>query len=320
MGSAVVKHFSSDRRDKKVAGKVLSANINPRNDESKDDIFANIPKKDHLKPIERMPDEKEPDVEYECPLAHLNTRVVLSTVTKQSMLLQKMPDGTERQVKCLYHLHFLPNKQLMTKTIPLNIVDQKHQANELTRKLLCDIGGGDRIRELCTRFYARFFMDTQLSPFFFDDDGATRHGKRLGDWIVEKFGEGEPWSDSGRWGMREPSHHAAWSSESREMSKQGKRFKLDDCRVWMRVHFWAARELGLHEHKVFWEYYVSFIKHFMAIYERSAPQYAEEDSCWSAYPDNIEKYIAAGNCMTDVIGIGRYESTPESIAFCEHCR
>jgi hypothetical protein len=37
----------------------------------------------------------------------------------------------------------------------------------------------------------------------FMDDGAEAHGKRLGDWIIEKMGgEGHPWTDSGRLGQR----------------------------------------------------------------------------------------------------------------------
>ena len=66
---------------------------------------------------------------------------------------------------------------------------------------MADIGGGDKIREACTRFYAHVFEDFQLDKFMFMDDGAEMHGKRLADWIIEKMGgEGTPWSDSGREG------------------------------------------------------------------------------------------------------------------------
>lgn len=42
----------------------------------------------------------------------------------------------------------------------------------------------------------------------FEKDGAEMHGKRLADWIIEKMagdiqgGEGKPWTESGREGMR----------------------------------------------------------------------------------------------------------------------
>jgi len=57
-----------------------------------------------------------------------------------------------------------------------------------TKDLLKDIGGGGRIRSMCTRFYAKAFKDSVLSKFMFETDDAKAHGKRLGDWIVEKMG------------------------------------------------------------------------------------------------------------------------------------
>ena len=60
---------------------------------------------------------------------------------------------------------------------------------------------------------------------------------------------------------------------------------LDDARVWMRLHFWACREVGLFSGGVeadvvsnkpptqlkldFQNYYERFIGHFMRIYERA---------------------------------------------------
>ena len=34
-------------------------------------------------------------------------------------------------------------------------------------------------------------------------------------------------------------------SPKRDAAQFGQHFKLDDCRVWMRLPFWAAREAGL---------------------------------------------------------------------------
>ena len=75
------------------------------------------------------------------------------------------------------------------------------------------------------------------------DDGAEAHAKRLADWVIEKMGgEGKPWTESGRYGMRQPSHHQAWNSSKRHPSVRGRHFDLVDTRIWMRLHFWAGRE------------------------------------------------------------------------------
>jgi hypothetical protein len=208
---------------------------------------------------------------------------------------------------CPFHKHRVPQDyQLKSATIPVVIRNGSHQVSEGTANLLHDIGGGDRIREMCTRFYARAFEDFTIQPFFFADDGATEHGQRLADWIIQKMGgEGEPWTASGRWGMRQQSHYAAWNSSKRHPSVRGEHFKLDDARIWMRIHFWAGRECGLHEHEGFWNWYVGFIEHFIAVYERKAPRYAVEDASWSENPANIMAYQLAGNRMLDVIGMGR---------------
>lgn len=96
-----------------------------------------------------------------------------------------------------------------------------------TAELLRSIGGGDVIRELCTRFYARAFQDAHIAEFFYRPDGATEHGKRLADWVIEKMGgEGTPWQDSGRTGFRQPSHFQSFSNDKRPAERQGKAFKL----------------------------------------------------------------------------------------------
>ena len=57
---------------------------------------------------------------------------------------------------------------------------------------------------MTTRFYAHVFEDQELRKFIFEGDGAAAHGKRIGDWIVEKMGgEGDVWTDAGRGDMRQ---------------------------------------------------------------------------------------------------------------------
>merc|ERR1719497_235799 len=103
---------------------------------------------------------------------------------------------------------------------------------------------------------------------------------------------------------RSSAHFAAWHSPKREAHKWGQHFKPDDARVWMRLHFWAAREAGLFEpqHSAFMSYYVRFIAHFISVYSSKAPPFTRESARWSASQQNIDRYLANGNLMGDVIG------------------
>ncbi|KAG1655425.1 hypothetical protein FOA52_009096 [Chlamydomonas sp. UWO 241] len=137
----------------------------------------------------------------------------------------------------------------------------------------------------------------------FEEHDAVAHGKRLGDWTVQKLGgEGSPWSDSGREGMRSTAHVLAWDSPHRPKEDRGRRFTLSDCRVWMRLHFLACREAGLADHAEFFDFYVDVIQHFVGVYERSASPYAQESAAWSADPANVQRYRDDGCKMVDVLG------------------
>ena len=138
---------------------------------------------------------------------------------------------------CPHHAlqHRRPSPPQLIAPVPLTVLAGTHTRSPATAALLADIGGGDRVRAMTTRFYAYFHSDTHLQQFRFEADGPAAHGTRLGDWIVEKMGgEGEPWAKSGRTGMRQPSHSRAWHSSARQTAARGRRFKLDDCVVWMR--------------------------------------------------------------------------------------
>jgi len=228
----------------------------------------------------------------ECPFANLTYEIDL----KEMKINNTKESNT---VGCPFHNHSIPNTfKLQTVFSPDVTFDEEYSS-----QILKDIGGGDRIREFCTRFYAHAFLDLHIKPFFFMDDGATSHAKRLADWVIEKMGgEGKPWSDSGRYGIRQETHARAWYSQKREPKKRGQRFKLDDSRIWMRLHFWAARQCGLSEHKVFWEWYQNFIEEFIGVYESQAVYYVSQDASWSASEKNIKTYIDNGYKMSDVIG------------------
>ncbi|KAH9070448.1 hypothetical protein Ae201684P_002806 [Aphanomyces euteiches] len=203
--------------------------------------------------------------------------------------------------KCPFHAHTPSPPPKVTSSIDLIVQRTTFLGSTDTAALLRAIGGGDKIRECCTRFYARAFLDKQLQPFFFEEDGATRHGQRLADWIIEKMGgEGTPWTDSGRYGMRQPSHYKAWNSKKRDVAVRGDHFNLVDTRTWMRLHFWAARECELHNHKAFWAWYIRFLQHFVAIYERRAVPFAFHDANWAANTANIDAYLENDHKMIDL--------------------
>ena len=107
---------------------------------------------------------------------------------------------------------------------------------------------------------------------------------------------------------RSSAHFAAWHSPKRAPSVWGEHYHLDDCRVWMRLHFWAAREVGLFaDHPAFMDYYVRFIGHFVSVYERLAPPFARESARWSADPANVEAYLDTKQ-MPDVVGVSPREA------------
>jgi truncated hemoglobin YjbI len=191
--------------------------------------------------------------------------------------------------------------------VPINLEANTFTANEDSIALLRDIGGSDRIMQMTTRFYSHAFEDFTLDKFMFEKDGAANHGQRIGSYIAQKMGgEGDLWSKGlGRHGMRAPSHAKAWHNLKRKRRDRGIRFKQDDCRIWMRLMFWSAREVGLDKHKAFFRWYVGFIGHFITVYEASARHFAKESADWSAKPENIDKYIKDGKKMVDVIGVGR---------------
>jgi len=207
------------------------------------------------------------------------------------------------------------------KFVPLNVVvngqSRKHKANSQTRELLRSIGGLPTLLRFTTIFYKKAFVDPHLDQFIRKHEDP--HGERFATWIAEKMGEGTPWTDARMTRPRDmmqigrqvhevaydrsSAHFAAWHSPKREAHKVGEHFKPDDARVWMRVHFWAAREAGLFEpqHAAFMDYYIRFIGHFISVYSSKSPPFTRESARWSADPRNIEQYVASGNRMTDVI-------------------
>ena len=157
-----------------------------------------------------------------------------------------------------------------------------------------------------------------ISKFVADQDDP--HADRLSNWIAEKMGDKtQPWSSErkmrcpvantkklGDGSMhfvhdRQSAHWAAWHSPNRPPEELGRRFKLPDTRVWMRLMFWSMRETGvLEKYPEFGEWFLKFIAHFIAIYESTAPPYALESMMWSEEEHHITSYRENFNRMKDL--------------------
>jgi len=273
-----------------------------------------------------------------CPITGLSadgTEPKQEILTAEAALaeLQADPDiAEERQMLELSSSR--PQKSLQVKAvapspqrpfaplqrIPVNVVNGTHKSNSATKQLVRSIGGLPALRNFTEIFYQRCFADPHIDKFLRRHDDP--HGERFATWIAEKFGDGTPWtnerrnrpSDTMQFGRghaeevafdRSSAHFAAWHSPKREAHKWGQHFQPDDARVWMRLHFWAMRESGLFEQQyaAFTDYYMRFIGHFISIYSSKSPPFVRDSARWSADPANIERYLASGNCMADVIDV-----------------
>lgn len=184
---------------------------------------------------------------------------------------------------------------------------------------LIDQVGLDGLQKMTDCFYQKAFQDATLDQFI--NSHSDPHGSRFSKWIHQKLSGSAVWDKERRTRSRKPklvggglhehvvhdrssAHVAAWYSSKRPEQDQGRHFKLDECRVWMRLHFWAMRETGLTETApAFADYYVRFIGHFMNVYEGTAPMFARESARWSSNPANTQKYVADGRRMNDVLGL-----------------
>jgi len=201
--------------------------------------------------------------------------------------------------------------------VPLNVRGQSHKASHETRSLVRAIGGLPMLRRFTGVFYKKCFADPHVDQFI--RKHTDPHGERFACWIAEKLGDGTPWTDERKHREhdtmkignqvhevaydRSSAHAAAWNSPKREPHKQGQRFQPEDARVWIRLHFWSMREVGLFEpqHAAFMDYYTRFIGHFISVYSGKSPPFTRESARWSEDAANIEKYRFSGNLMTDVI-------------------
>lgn len=121
--------------------------------------------------------------------------------------------------------------QTVRHAVTVTILYGSMAATEDTKALLADVGA-DRIISMTGRFYEKMFADKHLQKFVRKPDDP--HADRLGSWIIEKMGGGPVWTSRRPPDARTKAHRDAWTSPRREPEKHGRRFKLDDCRAWMR--------------------------------------------------------------------------------------
>lgn len=174
-------------------------------------------------------------------------------------------------------------------------------------------GGVEGMIKLASIFYEKAFDNPHLDKFI--RSHRDPHGERLGKWIAQKLDpELDVWTQDletreqkeivlagGKRHVvsdRTSAHVAAWNSVKRPAEEVGRRFKVDDCRIWMRLMFWSARELKLMDKKEFTREFIPLISHFIAVYERQAPFYVQDSIDWSASAKNIGAYEDAGCIMT----------------------
>ncbi len=193
-----------------------------------------------------------------------------------------------------------------------------HKPSEGSRALIENEVSLTDLEAMTTKFYELAFQDETLDKFI--RSHSDPHGSRFAKWIHQKLPGSNIWDmdrrsrdltpktvAGGRTAVvhdRSSAHAAAWYSPKRPANEVGRHFKLDECRVWMRLHFWAMRQSGIVEKSPsFTDYYVRFIGHFVSVYERSATKFARESFRWSADPNNTEKYIKDGRKMKDVLDV-----------------
>ena len=198
-----------------------------------------------------------------------------------------------------------------------------HQVSDASAKLINEEVTLADLEKMTTLFYDKAFQDSTLDSFIRSHDDP--HGSRFAKWIHQKLSGSTVWDDDRRSRDLEPvelagghrhvvhdrssAHVAAWYSPKRPSHQVGRHFELDECRVWMRLHFWAMRESGIMEKSPsFADYYVRFIAHFVRVYENSAPPFARDSLRWSESPERIAQYIQNGRKMNDVLGITESEA------------
>ncbi|EJK65659.1 hypothetical protein THAOC_13456 [Thalassiosira oceanica] len=214
-------------------------------------------------------------------------------------------DGVEEKVE--------NDEPVPFRYIPVVMQGNKQVPTTDSAALVDEIGGLPSLLGMTSSFYDKAFQDATLDRFI--RSHADPHGERFSKWIHAKLTGSDVWNEDRRARVHEPvhdrtsAHVAAWHSPKRPASERGRHFKLDECRVWMRLHFWALRDaIGETTSPSFVDFYVRFIGHFIRVYEGAAPAFARDSYRWSADRKNISEYIKNGRKMRDVLGLSLSEA------------
>lgn len=238
--------------------------------------------------------------------------IILEAQTLANMSIQKNSPRSERTAT------LSATATRPYRFIPLRLDGSSFQGDQDTAELLEEIGGVETLKAITDVFYKKAFADPHLDQFILSHNDP--HFERLANWIAEKMDPsnkiwtaerltrtGPPHQCAGgtiRVTDRSSAHAAAWHCTKRDVEVQGDHFQLHDARVWMRLMFWSAKEVGVFQRSpTFESWYVRFIAHFVRVYEGKAPPFARESFRWSMSTENIEAYLASGRVMgEDVLG------------------
>eukprot|EP00980_Cylindrotheca_fusiformis_P010452 scaffold2322_cov135-Cylindrotheca_fusiformis.AAC.11 len=212
------------------------------------------------------------------------------------------------------------NEPLPYQFVPLKMGGRggTHRTSEGSKALIEKEVAFEDLKKMTTLFYELAFKDDTLDKFI--RSHGDQHADRFAKWVHQKLSGSTMWDQDRQERDLTPvkvagdrmtivrdrtsAHSAAWYSPKRPAEDVGRHFKLDECRVWMRLHFYAMRQSGLAEKSpTFADYYVRFIGHFVSVYERRATKFARESFRWSADPSNVDRYIRDGRKMNDVLGV-----------------
>ena len=209
--------------------------------------------------------------------------------------------------------------------IPLSISDDRSTfvVSPESKQLLEREVSLAELENMTRSFYEKAFLDETLDRFIHSHDDP--HARRFAKWIITTLAGNDLWNEDCRTRSKIPvilangiehvvhdlgsAHVAARSSHKRPESEVGRPFQLDECRIWMRLHYWALRETGLMKTSPsFADFYIRFIGHYIRIYEPASQRFARDSLRWSEDPNNIETYIASGRVMKDVLGLSLQEA------------
>jgi hypothetical protein len=224
------------------------------------------------------------------------------------------------------HVTVADNMSQAITPIPFHFVPLKmggesgrtHTVSKESKRLIDTEVSLQDLMKMTSLFYDKVFQDPILDKFIRDRNDP--HGIRFAKWIHQKLSGSNVWDHDRTTRNLQPitianniqhvvhdrssAHAAAWYSPKRPQEDVGRHFQLDECRVWMRLHFWALRESGIIEKSPsFADYYVRFIGHFVRVYESTAPNFTRDSYRWSANPSNIDTYIQNGRRMNDVLNL-----------------